>query len=93
MDKIDPKDQKQKLINKVDEEEAIAKTTILTKMKTFIINAQPSTPFKAMPLIIMIITVTLLKQSNRITNLPVSTNLKWPLINIIITKRIVMRET
>jgi len=46
-----------------------------------------------MTLIIIMITVTQLNQSNRITNLPPSTNLEVPLNNIIMIKSMVMRKT
>ena len=44
-------------------------------------------------MIIIMITVTQLNQSNKITNLPPNTNLEAPLNNIIMIKSMAMRKT
>jgi hypothetical protein len=80
-------------INNVVEAEAIAITTNVKVAKTVIITTPPPTPLKAMILIIIMITATKLNQSNRITNLPPSTNLEVHLNNIIMIKSMVMRKT
>ena len=80
-------------INNVVEAEAIVITTNVKVVKTVIITTPPPTPLKATTLIIIMITATKLNQSNRITNLPPSTNREVHLNNITMIKSMVMRKT
>ena len=66
-------------INNFDEADPIEISNNVEMLKTVINATRLPTPKKAMTLLILMITVTQINKSNRITNLPLSTNLEGPL--------------